>query len=592
MFHRPSAELRETKDIPLNLLKSDRDNHLYYHEKFVTFRFETKNDSLTIESELSGDINIHINCISDKKGKLVITTENSGKNDAQKQEPTIPIKKGFNDIDFRLNIRKGQNVIIQNQDGLDIIFSKPIIYKSLPTEERTNVFLISVDTLSSLHMSLYGYDRKTTPNIEEFAHDSVVFLNAFSNSSWTVTSHMSLFTSLHEHEHKVEERAEYEIKNQKLIQVKPPSIFPLSYDIPFFPEKISKEFVAISYNGGVKVNALFGFYRGFDLYWSNNDLYSQNAAAVMFEEARNKLLETKFPKSFYFLHTYHVHAPHNPQTEFLIQIPRKTELKEFDFNKDLGGNKCIFKKKDDDFVEDIKALYDAEILSFDHSFGEFIDFLKNHNLYQNSMIILLSDHGEEFFEHKRWAHGSDLYNEQIRVPLLIKFPAQKFRGKKIKENVSLLDVIPTIMDFYGIKYSKNIRGQSLLPLIQTNKSLQRPILSSIYKFKPFELLPGKIAVIQDKYKMIFNKRHTSETYKYFEYPPPNIESTVELYDLEKDPGERNNLFSKNIKIKDELLDYLKKMMNEMDQAKRRTDRKEKISQEMLEKLRTLGYIDK
>ncbi|HZX11324.1 MAG TPA: sulfatase-like hydrolase/transferase, partial [Acidobacteriota bacterium] len=262
-------------------------------------------------------------------------------------------------------------------------------------------------------MSLYGYDRKTTPNIEEFAHDSVVFLNAFSNSSWTVTSHMSLFTSLHEHEHKVEERAEYEIKNQKLIQVKPPSISPLSYDIPFFPEKISKEFVTISYNGGVKVNALFGFYRGFDLYWSNNDLYSQNAAAVMFEEARNKLLETKFPKSFYFLHTYHVHAPHNPQTEFSIQIPRKTELKEFDFNNDLGGNKCIFKKKDDDFVEDIKALYDAEILSFDHSFGKFIDFLKNHNLYQNSMIILLSDHGEEFFEHKRWAHGSDLYNEQI-----------------------------------------------------------------------------------------------------------------------------------------------------------------------------------
>jgi arylsulfatase A-like enzyme len=350
--------------------------------------------------------------------------------------------------------------------------------------------------------------------------------------------------------------------------------------------------VTISYNGGVKVNALFGFYRGFDLYWSNNDLYSPNAAAVMFEEAKNNLLESEFPKTFYFLHTYHVHAPHNPQPEFLNQIPRKTELQEFDFNKDLGGNKCIFKQKNDDFAEDIKALYDAEILSFDHSFGKFIDFLKNHNLYQNSMIILVSDHGEEFFEHERWAHGSDLYNEQIKIPLLIKFPGQKYKGKVINENVSLLDVLPTIMDFYGIKYPKKIRGESLISCIRTLQTLERPVVSSIYKFKPFELLPGKIAVIQSRYKMIFNKRYTPKTYKYFEYPPPNIESTVELYDLEKDPGERNNLFSKNIKIKDELFNCLKKIMDEMDQAKKRTGKEEKISKEMLEKLRTLGYIDK
>jgi arylsulfatase A-like enzyme len=592
IFDRLSAESRSTEGIPLSMLKSDRDNLIYYHKKYVTFRFETNDDTLAIKSKLSGKISVSINIFSDKKGKIVIKAENSKNNTNQKKELSFPLKKGFNDIDFNLNLKKGQNIIIQNTDNSDIVFSTPILYKSLPPEKRTNVFLISVDTLSSLHMSLYGYHRKTTPNIEEFAHDSVVFSNAFSNSSWTVTSHMSLFTSRHEHEHKVEERAEYEIKNQKLIQVKPPYIIPLSYDLPFFPEDLSKEFVNISYNGGVKVNALFGFYRGFDLYWSNNDLYSQNAAAVMFEEAKNKLLKSKFPKSFYFLHTYHVHAPHNPQPDFLNQIPRKTQMKKFDFNKDLGGNRCIFKKTNDNFQEDVKALYDAEIISFDQSFGEFIDFLKKHNLYQNAMIILLSDHGEEFFEHKRWAHGSDLYNEQIKVPLLIKFPEQQYRGKKIESNVSLLDVLPTIMDFYSIKYSKNIRGQSLIPLVRTSKTVERPILTSIYKFKPFELLPGKIAVIQGKYKMIFNKRYTPETYKYFEYPPPSIESTLELYDLKKDPGERNNLFSKNITIKDELLDYLKKMMNEMDLATRKKGREEKVSKEMLEKLRTLGYIDK
>jgi len=590
-FQRADSENRETKDIALNLLKRDKDNNLFYHYKFVTFRFETKSDSMSIQSRLSGNLNVNLSCFSDKKGNLSLSKKGTEK--ALRSGTIIPIRKGYNDLNFTLKLEKGQHMVIQNPDELDIIFSKPIIYKTIPAEERTNVFLISVDTLSSLHMSLYGYDRKTTPNIDKFSHDAVVFLNAFSNSSWTVTSHMSLFTSLHEHEHQVEERAEYKIKNQKLIRVKPPAVFPLSYDIPFFAENISDEFATVSYNGGVKVDALFGFYRGFDLYWSNNDMYSPKAGSVMFEEARDKLTESPFPKAFYFLHTYHVHAPHNPPAEFLSEIPRETQLKEFDFNSDLGGNRCIFKETDDDFIEDVKALYDAEIVSFDHYFGEFITFLKDNDLYQNSMIILLSDHGEEFFEHKRWAHGSDLYNEQIRIPLLIKFPEQRYQGKKIEENVSLQDVLPTIMNYYGIKYPKNIRGQSLIPLITSGRSLERSIVSSIYRFKPFELLPGKIAVIQNNYKIIFNKRYTQETFKYFTYPPPNIPYTVELYDLTQDPGEKVNLFQENhTPQKDKLFEYIKRITEEMDTAQRKAEREEKMSEEMLERLRTLGYIDK
>jgi len=591
-FYRANAEHREAKDINPNLLKNDRNNNLYYHKEIVTFRFETRNDSLNIKSKLSGNLNINFSCISDEKGKLVVSKSTSETDINPDSQTRIPLKKGYNDINFSFDLKKEQNMMIKNPDGLDIIFSKPIIYKSTPAEKRINIFLISVDTLSSLHMSLYGYHRKTTPNINQFAHDSVVFLNAFSNSSWTVTSHMSLFTSLHEHQHRVEERAEYDIKNQELIRVKPPAIYPLSYNVPFLIEDLSNKFVTLSYNGGVKVDALFGFYRGFDLYWSNDDLFSPKASAVMFDEAKDKLIKSEFPKAFYFLHTYHVHAPHNPQTEFLDKIPRETSIEKFDFNTDLGGNRCIFREVDQEFTEDIKALYDAEIIGFDHYFGEFINFLKKNNFYENSMIILTSDHGEEFFEHKRWAHGSDLYNEQIKIPMLIKFPENDFKGKKIRENVSLQDILPTIMDFYNVKYSNNIRGHSLIPLIKRDKTLDRHIVSSIYKFKSFELLPGKIAVIKDKYKIIFNKRYTQETFKYFKYPPPSIESFVELYDLEEDPGERNNLFSKNIPQKDPLFDYLKKIMEEMDKTKRMEVREEKISKEMLEKLRTLGYIDK
>jgi hypothetical protein len=152
--------------------------------------------------------------------------------------------------------------------------------------------------------------------------------------------------------------------------------------------------------------------------------------------------------------------------------------------------------------------------------------------------------------------------------------------------------MPTIMDYYGISYSKDIRGQSLLPLIRRNRKWDRPIVSSNYKFKSFELLPGKIAVIQNQYKIIFNKRYTPETFKYFTYPPPNITSTMELYNLEIDPGEQNNLFSQDTPQKEDLFETLKKIMKEMDDTKRRSGREEQISEEMLQRLRTLGYIDK
>jgi len=182
-------------------------------------------------------------------------------------------------------------------------------------------------------------------------------------------------------------------------------------------------------------------------------------------------------------------------------------------------------------------------LNFDHYFGKFIEFLKYEDLYDNSMIVLLADHGEEFFEHERWAHGSDLYNEQIRIPLIIKFPHQQFSGKRIDVNASLLDVLPTFMEFYDIKIPKDIRGRSLMPVIKGRKKFNRPVVSSIFRFKPFEMLPGKIAVIKDDLKLIYNEKYSKESYKYFINKPASIVSIMGLYDLRKDPEERENLFS-------------------------------------------------
>jgi len=231
-------------------LKKDYFGNLYYGKTNVTFRFEANTNKMEIQSGIIGKIGINFGCIADSDGILQIYKKEQGKDGQLHQVEELSINEGYNDLSFFINLDKNEHLVVKSLEGSGVVFSKPVIYKLLPPDKRTNIFLISVDTLSSLHMSMYGYQRKTTPNIKGIAQDAVVFLNAFSNSSWTVSSHMSLFTSLLEHGHKVEELKNYVIENEKVMQSKPLSVFPLSYSIPFLVESISEDFITLSYNGG------------------------------------------------------------------------------------------------------------------------------------------------------------------------------------------------------------------------------------------------------------------------------------------------------------------------------------------------------
>ena len=131
-------------------------------------------------------------------------------------------------------------------------------------------------------------------------------------------------------------------------------------------------------------------------------------------------------------------------------------------NHMLGGTPYIYKPLSKTMRENIINMYDADIEFLDHWFGYFIDELKKMGIYKKSIIIFLSDHGEEFYDHGGWDHGSSLYNEQIRVPLFIKFPESQYQNKRITNNVSLKDVFPTLLEFLKIKMEKKIEGKSFL----------------------------------------------------------------------------------------------------------------------------------
>ena len=241
----------------------------------------------------------------------------------------------------------------------------------------------------------------------------------------------------------------------------------------------------------------------------------------------------------------------------------------------------------------MEELYEAEIMTFDHEFGRFIDYLKQRGIYKQSLIVFLSDHGEEFFEHRGWSHGHSLYNELIKVPLIIKFPQGKYKGKKIEKNVGLIDVLPTLTDYLDIEQQRQIDGISLMPLIAGGHFPVRRLISSSAGCLFFDSTPKRIAILFDRYKVIYNfpvSAGDKDVFREAGLPPEP--PMFEVFDLEKDPRETHNLYpgSKTLvnDLQKELKDIIKRVRLHLKRSK---SPKIEFSSEELERLKSLGYIE-
>ncbi len=451
------------------------------------------------------------------------------------------------------------------QKGLSFWYN-PLLFqkKDSKKQDEINVILISLDTLRADHLGCYGYKRNTSPHIDTLAQDSAVFHNAYSQSPWTLPSHTSMLTALNPYHHQVY------LAEEKMH----PSIITVS-DIL----RINHYYCGGITAGGY-VSEKYGFAKGFDSYKGERYIPSSaDGARQISLHSQDWLENNKDKKFFLFLHTYQIHDPyfaHKNITESYVQGPliwEKMPLAEFLRNQP--------EKRRYPFSEEEKAnlvgLYDGEIRYTDEVLiGPMIQKLKELNLYDRTMIILTSDHGEEFYDHSSWLHSHTLYDELINVPLIVKFPESKYKGKRIYPIVRSIDIMPTLLEEADIDYSPfELDGKSLMSIVKGKEKKNRVFISDFTHKGSEKLRPAVVATNRDLYKIIVNRRSS----------PPKIL----LFNLEDDPLEKTSLEGTNSKLVRELFSSILEHYQNFEPIKGKSQ-KVIIDKELRERLKALGYI--
>ena len=287
-----------------------------------------------------------------------------------------------------------------------------------------NLVVISVDTLRADHVGALGYAKATTPNIDGLAARGVLFENAIAQSSWTRPAHMSIFTGLHPREHGFVALADSRR---------------LEDSIPTLASVLRGHgYTTAAFVGGVNMSASFGFDQGFDVYRSNGKYFRDNL-----EDARYWLDLNADRRFFLFFHGYDAHTPYrndpiDRQSLALPARPPETGL----------GTTCRAEgpvSRVDPYI----AEYDGSVHRADRYVGKMVAELEARRLLDHTVLIVLSDHGEEFLEHGRCFHIATLYREVLQVPVLIVAPG--LAPRRVPHLVSAsVTIAPTAMELLGL----------------------------------------------------------------------------------------------------------------------------------------------
>jgi choline-sulfatase len=430
-----------------------------------------------------------------------------------------------------------------------------------------NILLIVADALRPDHLGCYGYNRPTSPYIDKFAAEAVVFEKAMSNASWTKPSIGSVFTSLYPHEH----QAFYWTDNLADRCLTLAEVFRNRNYVTF----------AIQTNPSITKN--HNFKQGFQCY---EEIIEEKGETVTSSFITWLDKKRKVPFLAY-LHYMDTHVPYNAPQEFSRIFGLKDDsslspgkFKTFDIR--MLGKMGLSPAEKTQLIN----IYDGAVKYFNCNFERIVEHLKKLGMLDKTVIILTSDHGEEFWEHDGFAHGHSLYREVAQVPLIVKY-SSKLPAKRIKFCVQLLDLLPTILSMAGVRGEFEFQGKNLIPSIFKDKQANEEIL-----FEAILFGAEKKGLLKEGWKLIENtKERNGDTFELLgdvtKYIYPEHKEEYELYNVEQDFSEKNNLINNFPQIAIELRRALLKFRTNatvLPKAKK-TKLKEKF-----EDLKTLGYI--
>jgi len=358
-------------------------------------------------------------------------------------------------------------------------------------EKPPSIILISIDTLRADHLSCYGCRRVPTPHLDALAKVGTLFSAVNSQVPLTFPSHVSLFTSTYPFFNGIEDNGE--------------ALWPHAVTLATLLKSHGYRTGAVV--GGFVMDRRFGLNQGFDAYDSTFDLHRQEESdpgdvkrlgAEVVAAASKWLDANSAGPFFFFLHLYDLHTPYN--------LP--------------AGYRARY-----------GTGYDAELRYVDEQVGVFCDALRRHNLFERSLVILTSDHGEGLGDHGEKTHGYFIYQSTLWVPLIVHWPAGSGSfPAKVDEPARLMDVAPTILEFVGIAQPPEFQGRSLMELLRSGapKTARDVSSENLYAHKHF----GCSALWALR----------TGRYKYIQAPKP------ELYDLVTDPGETRNLYAQQTRL--------------------------------------------
>ncbi len=388
------------------------------------------------------------------------------------------------------------------------------------TGGATNVVLITISTLRADHVSCFGYERRTTPNLDKTAKERILFRNAFAASGWMMPAYGSIFTSLYPSTH-----------GATHIDKK------LSDKHETMTEILKKNgYYCAGFCCGPRLNRKYGFGQGFDLYDDYSvpmmleslafedeetpDINKKRTNDLINDAAIRWLRKNKHQPFFLFVHYYDNHWDYLPPAPY-------NQMYDPGYKGPIDGTEIarepLFSNppKQED-IEHIIALYDGEVRQTDEDLGEMLECLSEARLWDNSIVIILGDHGDLFYEHGHTSHHG-VYDELIHIPLVVSIPRMQAGTKVVNALVSQLDILPTILDYLEIPIPEICRGASFRPLIEGTAGTVNDFVFTEYTGGA---APDTYALRSTRYK--YCRQARSEPF---------------AYDLTKDPGEQNKIFA-------------------------------------------------